>query len=73
MEKIQITQPDWDLSDWGPADITVEGVVMAIEGCGDNETPMAVVDADGRELRIIGVRRQDSRVEIVVSAEGPGQ
>ncbi|GAA4932005.1 hypothetical protein HD597_012853 [Nonomuraea thailandensis] len=72
MEKIRITQPDWDLADWGPADLTVEGVVMALEGCGDNESPMAVVDAYGRELRIVGVRRQGSRVEIVVSAEGAG-
>jgi hypothetical protein len=73
MEKIQITRPDWDTSDWGPADITVEGVVMALEGCGDNEIPVAVIDDSGCELRIIGVRRQGSRVEIVVAAEGPGR
>ncbi|MGW3353268.1 hypothetical protein ACWDA3_59125 [Nonomuraea rubra] len=73
MGKIQITQPDWNMADWGPADLTVEAVVMALEGCGDNESPMAVVDAYGRKLRIIGVRRQDSRVEIVVAVEGSGQ
>ncbi|WP_165977890.1 hypothetical protein [Nonomuraea diastatica] len=46
---------------------------MAIEGCGDNEIPVAVIDDSGREMRIIGVRHRDSRVQIVVSTEGPGQ
>jgi hypothetical protein len=70
-QKIQITARDWDMSDWTPEEITVEGIVMPLEGCGANEAPAAVVDAYGRELHIIGVRRHHSRVELVVDVEGP--
>lgn len=57
---------DWDMSDWGPEDLGVEGIVMALEGCGANEDQAAVVTSDGRELRVLGVRRHGARVEIVV-------
>jgi hypothetical protein len=73
MEKIQITGHDWDMSDWPPEEMTVEGIVMPLEGCGDNEDRAVVVDAYGRELHIVGVRRNGSRVELVVDTERPGQ
>lgn len=73
MEKIQITERDWDMSDWPPEEITVEGIVMPLEGCGDNEDRAAVVDAFGRELHIVGVRRNGFRVELVVDMEVPGR
>jgi hypothetical protein len=72
-EKIQITGRDWDMSDWPAEEITVEGIVTPLEGCGANEDLAAVVDAYGRELHIIGVRRNGSRVELVVDMEGPGR
>lgn len=57
---------DWDMRDWGPADLVVEGLVMALEGCGRNETPVAVVSSTGRRFCVLGVRRAGRRVEIVV-------
>jgi hypothetical protein len=46
---------------------------MALEGLAgrDMDDMTAVVDGEGRELRILGVRRNCGRVEIVV--EGPGR
>ena len=73
MKKIRITGRDWDMSDWPPAEVTVEGIVLPLEGCGVNEDRAAVVDAYGRELHIIGVRRHGSRVALVVDMEGPGR
>jgi len=67
--KIQITGNGWDMSDWPPEEITVEGLVVPLEGCGDNEDRAAVLDAYGRELQIIGVRRHGDRVELVVDTE----
>jgi hypothetical protein len=58
-QKIRINSPDWDMSD-EPA-----------EGCGSDDDPAAVVDAYGRELRYIGVRRTGTRVELVVDTEVP--
>lgn len=72
-EKIRITGNDWDMSSWPSGELTVESFVMPLEGCGSDDDPAAVVDAYGRELRIIGVRRHGSRVELVVDAEVPGQ
>jgi hypothetical protein len=69
VEKIQITCRDWDMSDWPAEEITVTGIVTPLEGCGDNEDRAAVVDAYGRELRIIGIRRHGSRVELVVDTD----
>jgi hypothetical protein len=69
MEKIQITQPDWDMTDSPPEELTVESFVMPLEGCGSNDDPAAVVDAYGRDLRVIGVRRAGDRVELVVDSE----
>jgi hypothetical protein len=69
-QKIQIAEPDWDMADWPPGEIVVEGIVMALEGCGDNEDQAAVIDDEGRELRILGVRRNGARVEIVVEVPG---
>jgi hypothetical protein len=63
---IKFTARDWDMSDWPPSGITVEGIVMAVEGCGDNNGPLAVIDDEGNDLRIRGVRRNGHRVEIAV-------
>jgi hypothetical protein len=46
---------------------------MPLEGCGSNDGPAAVVDAYGRELRVVGVRRTRSRVELVIDTEVPDQ
>jgi hypothetical protein len=73
MKKIRITGRDWDMSDWPPEELTVESFVMPLEGCGSNDDPAAVVDAYGRELRIVGVRRSGDRVELVVDTEVPGR
>jgi hypothetical protein len=73
MNKIQITGHDWDMSDWPVEEITVAGIVTPLEGCGDNDDRAAVVDAYGRELHIVGVRRHGSRVELVVDTEVPVQ
>ncbi len=73
LKKIRITGRDWDMSDWPPEEITVEGIVMSLEGCGADEDRAAVVDVYGRELDIIGVRCHGSRVELVVDMEGPGR
>lgn len=73
MKKIQITGRHWDMSGWPPEEITVEGIVMPLEGCGADEDRAAVVDAYGCEPHIIGVRRHGSRVELVVDMEGPGR
>lgn len=73
MEKIRITGHDWDMSDWPAEELTVAGIVTPLEGCGDNDDRAAVVDAYGRDLHIIGVRRHGDRVELVVDVEGPGR
>jgi hypothetical protein len=75
MARIQITGHDWDMSGWQPGEITVAGIVTAMEGCGANEEQAAVIDAYGRELHVIGVRRVGSRVELVVDtgAQEPAQ
>jgi hypothetical protein len=73
MQKIQITQPDWYMGDDPPGELTVEGLVMPLEGCGSNDDPAVVVDAHGRELRVVGVRRAAGRVELVVDTEVPGR
>lgn len=67
MAKIQISEPDWDMSGWPAGEVVVEGIVMALEGCGRDESPVAVIGADGREFRILGVRRHGKRAEIVVA------
>jgi len=73
MEKIRISSPDWDMSDEPPEERTVESFVMPLEGCGSDDDPAAVVDAYGRELRYLGVRRATVRVELVVDTEVPGR
>jgi hypothetical protein len=54
------------MSDWSADDLSVAGIVMAVEGCGGNDDQVAVLDAEGRELRLLGVRAFGGRVEIVV-------
>jgi hypothetical protein len=70
MAKIKISGRDWDMSDWDPAEIVVEGLGMAVEGCGSNDDQLAVIGSDGRELRLLGVRRHGNRVEIVIGEPG---
>jgi hypothetical protein len=66
MAEIRISDSDWDMSDWSAEDISVAGIVMAVEGCGRDDDQVAVIDAEGRELRLLGVRAFAGRVEIVV-------
>lgn len=73
MDKIRIDGHDWDMSDWPAEEITVAGIVTPLEGCGNNDDRAAVVDAYGRELHIVGVRRHGGRVELVVDTEVPAQ
>jgi hypothetical protein len=72
-QKIRINSPDWDMSDEPAEERTVESFVMPLEGCGSDDAPAAVVDAYGRELRYIGVRRTGTRVELVVDTEVPAR
>lgn len=72
-KKITIPESAWPMHDWPADEITVEGIVTPLEGCGANEDRAVVVDAYGRELHIIGVRRNGNRVELVVDTEGPGR
>jgi hypothetical protein len=67
MAKIQVPESDWPMDDWSPEDIVVDGIVMAVKGCGDDEDQVAVITDEGRELRILGVRAHAGRVEIVVA------
>jgi hypothetical protein len=69
MAKIQVPESDWPMYDWEPEDIVVDGIVMAVQGLSsdDDNTRVAVLTDDGRELRILGVRRGGGRVEIIVS------
>jgi hypothetical protein len=70
--EIPIPQSDgWDFSDFDPSDHVVGGLVMALEGCGDEDTPVAVVRQDNRKpLRIFGVRVAVSgQVQIVVGVQ----
>ena len=73
-ERIRIGGNDCDMSGRRPEDLTVAGLVTPLEGCGADGARAAVVDAYGRELHVIGVRRNGLRVELVVDtgATGPG-
>jgi hypothetical protein len=73
MAKIRISEAGWDMSDWPAEEITVGGIVMAAEGCGGDDDRAAVIDDDGRELTVLGVRRTPGRVEIVVHAPGAAE
>lgn len=61
MAGMEISERDWDMSGWPPEEIVVEGIVMALEGCGRDESPVSVLLADGSPggtpLRVLGVRR----------------
>jgi hypothetical protein len=66
MAKIEISGADWDMSDWEAADIVVDGIVMALEGCGGDDDPVTVISESGEVLRVLGIRRTGSGAEIVV-------
>ena len=70
MAKIQIPESDWPMHDWEPSDIVVDGIVMALKGCGDDDDPVTVITEDGKPLRILGVRVIEGGVEIVVREPG---
>jgi len=74
MAKIEVPESDWPMGDWQPTEIVVNAIVMAVEGCGDSDTRVAVLTEEGRELRILGVRAAVGcrRVEVVVSEEEVG-
>jgi hypothetical protein len=73
MQKIEITGNDWPMHDWPPEELTVESITMPLEQCGSDDDPAAVVDAYGRELKILGVRRNGDRVELVIDTEMAAQ
>lgn len=60
----------WPTEDYSPEDFTVEAVVDMVEGCGGNEDVVAVTDREGNDLRVLGVRTRDYRVEIVTDQPG---
>jgi hypothetical protein len=61
---------DWDTSHDSPEDLTVEGIVMMVEGCGGNEDQVVITDREGNALRLLGVRTRDYRVEVVTDQSG---
>lgn len=71
MPDVLFAEADWPMDDWDPEDFTVEGIVMAVQACGRDRARLAVVTGDGQELQILGVRRLDDRVEIVVAEPAP--
>lgn len=76
MPKEVVPASDWPMYDWQPQEIVVDGIVMALQGCStdDDNTRVAVITEDGRELAIHGVRVAAGcrRVEIIVSDEEVG-
>jgi len=74
MARIVVPESDWPMGDWQPTEIVVDAIVMAVRGCGDDETRVAVITEQGRELRILGVRAAVGcrRVELVLSEEEVG-
>lgn len=66
MQKIEIAGYDWDMTTWIDTEITVAGVVMALEGSGADEDLVEVIDAYGKPLSILGVRHHSGRVQIVL-------
>jgi hypothetical protein len=58
------------MSNWAPKDIVVDGLVMALEGCGDDEDQVAIITDGGQPLRLMGVRRAGPRAETVVKEPG---
>jgi hypothetical protein len=76
MARIVVTEPGWPMHDWQPTDIVVDAIVMAVQGCSgdDDNTRVAVITEEGRELRILGVRAAADcrRAEIIVSEEEVG-
>lgn len=76
MAKIQVPDSDWPMYDWQPTDVVVDAIVMALQGCSgdDDNTRVAVITEEGRELRILGVRAATDcrRVEVIVSEEEVG-
>jgi hypothetical protein len=57
---------DWDMSDATDADLVVNYLVMAVEGCGNDEDRLEVVDETGRRAELLGVRRSGRKVQVVV-------
>lgn len=60
----------WDMSDWPADEVTVSGVVAALEGCGSDEDRVQLVSADGAPLKFTGVTstRKPDLVWVVVTA-----
>jgi hypothetical protein len=57
-QRITILENEWPMHDWPAEEITVAGIVGALEGCSmdDENTRAAVIDAYGQEMRVLGVR-----------------
>ncbi len=61
---------DLDTSSYTPEDFTVEAVVDMVEGCGCNEDQVVITDHEGNVLRVLCVRDNNYRVEIVTDQPG---
>jgi hypothetical protein len=54
MAQVVVPESDWLMYDWQPSGIVVDGIAMAVTGCGGCDQ-VAVITEDGRELPIRGV------------------
>ncbi|GGS98788.1 hypothetical protein GCM10010156_66130 [Planobispora rosea] len=69
----------WDMRDWTDDDVVVDAVVMALKGCGDDETPVVLRTETGQKLTLVGIDAgADGRVHLIVGpaatvASQPGQ
>jgi hypothetical protein len=45
----------WDMADWPDSEVTVSGVVAALESCGYDADQVKLVTADGELMKIAGV------------------
>jgi hypothetical protein len=59
-------KPAWDMTGWPADEQNVAALVMAVEGCGTDETPLIVVGRSGRVLPLTGVDRDGGTVTVIV-------
>jgi hypothetical protein len=72
--RIEIPGNEWPMRDWPDEEVTVGGVVMAVEGGNDDDDLVTVTHSgNGRPLRIGGVRVVGDHVDIVIDeVDGAG-
>jgi hypothetical protein len=65
--RIEIPGRDWDMRDWPAEDVTVGGVVTAVEGGNSDDDRVTVTHSSGRRLKLAGCRAMpDGTVDIVI-------